>query len=65
MAAIVKIDPNGFYSNDFKNLLTNQDLIEKIELVQDYSTNDLYNDLCIILKNVKYLNEKSFLGKVG
>ena len=65
MASMIKIDPNGLYSNDFKNLLTNQDLIENIELIQDYSSNDLYNDLCNILKNVKYLNEKSFLGKVS
>lgn len=65
MACKVKIDPTGLYSNEFKNLLTNQDLIEDIDSVRDYSTNDLFVDVCNVLRNVKYLNEKSFLQNVS
>jgi|LakMenE18May11ns_1017448.scaffolds.fasta_scaffold9751205_1 hypothetical protein len=65
MACLVKNNPLDKYCDDFKNILDNQDLIDDIELYDNYSTDNLYNDLSIIFKNDKYLNEKPMLKTVN
>ena len=65
MACLVKNNPLDKYCDDFKNILDNQDLIDDIELYDNYSTDNLYNDLSIIFKNDKYLNEKPLLKTVN
>ena len=61
---IYKNKPNDEYCIEFKKILDNQDLIEDIELFGDYSTRDVHSDLSSILKNDKYLKEKSLLKSV-
>jgi hypothetical protein len=65
MACLVKNNPLDKYCDDFKNILDNQDLIDDIELYDNYSTDNLYNDLSTIFKNDKYLNEKPLLKTVS
>jgi hypothetical protein len=57
MACLVKNNPLDKYCDDFKNILDNQDLIDDIELYDNYSTDNLCN-LSILFENDKYLNEK-------
>jgi hypothetical protein len=64
MACLVKNNPLDKYCDDFKNILDNQDLIDDIELYDNYSTDNLYNDLSIIFKNDKYLKDKPILKSV-
>jgi hypothetical protein len=64
MACLVKNNPLDKYCDDFKNILDNQDLIDDIELYDNYSTDNLYNDLSTIFKNDKYLKDKPILKSV-
>ena len=64
MASVVKNKANDEYCQEFKKILDNQDLIEDIDLFGDYSTREIHSDLSSILKNDKYLKEKSLLKSV-
>ena len=64
MASVVKNKANDEYCQEFKKILDNQDLIEDIDLFGDYSTREIHSDLSSILKNDKYLKEKSLLKTV-
>jgi hypothetical protein len=61
MASLIKKYP---LENRLKVLLANQDLIQDIESYGDYSNENLYSDLCIILKKDQFEKEKSILKKV-
>ena len=65
MANIVKLDSSGQSVKELKNILMNQDLIEDIDSYEEYSSEDLFKDVCNILKTVKYMNEKSLLKTVS
>jgi hypothetical protein len=65
MASIVKLDSSGQSVKELKNILMNQDLIEDIDSNEEYSSEDLYKDVCNLLKTVKYMNEKSLLKTVS
>ena len=62
MANIIQIDPNGRNSKELKNILMNQDIVENIV---NYSSEDFYDDICIILEQAKYLNEKLLIKAVN
>ena len=64
MACLVKNNPLDKHCDDFKNILDNQDLIGNIELYENYSTDNLFDDLSLIFKNDKYLSEKPILKSV-
>ena len=64
MAYSIKKDRENQFSDHFKNLLTNQDLID-LEICDDYTWEKTYEDVCIILKREKYIKDKSFLQSVN
>lgn len=64
MANLVKQEPNDKNTQEFINTLKNQDIIEEEELNGDYSAFNLFEDVCLILKQVKYLNDKSLFKTV-
>ncbi len=61
MAFLIKKYP---LEHRLKELLANQDLIQDIESYGSYSNENLYSDLCIILKKDEFEKEKSVLKKV-
>ena len=67
MANIVKLDQNGQSSKEMKNILMIQDLIEDIDgcTYEGYTDDDFFNDVCNVIKNLKYMNEKSLVKTVS
>jgi hypothetical protein len=63
MAYIVNETPRGCFHENEKFIIE-QDLIGDINLYKDYSNDILYGDICKVLKNDKYLKEKSLFKKV-
>jgi hypothetical protein len=59
----MKKDQDNQFSDHFKILLVNQDLID-IEMYDDYGWDKTYQDVCSILKKEKYIKEKTFLQSV-
>lgn len=64
MAYLVKHNPDDKFSEDFRNILINQDLINA-DMYDDYSTEKMYQEVCNVLKKEKYIKEKSFLKSVN
>ena len=56
----MKKDQDNQFSDHFKILLVNQDLID-VEMYDDYRWDKTYQDVCSILKKEKYIKEKTFL----
>jgi hypothetical protein len=59
----MKKDQDNQFSDHFKILLVNQDLID-VEMYDDYRWDKTYQDVCSILKKEKYIKEKTFLQSV-
>ena len=64
MINIMKDDPQGKNSIEFKEIVINQDLVEDIDSFVKYSNDDLFQEICSFLMNVKYSNEVSLLKNV-
>jgi hypothetical protein len=60
----MKKDQDNQFSDHFKILLVNQDLID-IEMYDDYRWDKTYQDVCSILRKEKYIKEKTFLQSVN
>ena len=60
----MKDDPQGKNSIEFKEIVINQDLVEDIDSFVKYSNDDLFQEICSFLMNVKYSNEVSLLKNV-
>ncbi len=64
IAYSMKKDQDNQFSDHFKILLVNQDLID-IEMYDDYRWDKTYQDVCSILRKEKYIKEKTFLQSVN
>ena len=64
MAYSTKKNPVETVAFKFRKLLNHQDFIENLDLYDEYSVHYFYRDVCSILKNDKYLQEKPLLKKV-
>jgi hypothetical protein len=52
------VNKNQRKHKEFKSFIINQDLIGDIDLYKNYSNDKLYDDICNLLKNDKYLKEE-------
>ena len=66
MANTLITDPNGKSSEELKNILLNQYLIDGFDTSYcDYTSDVLFRDICNILRKVEYVNETGLIKNVN
>ena len=65
MSHLVKLNPLDKNTEEFMKLLNCQDLVKNLDLYEDYSVSNLYQDVCKTLKNDSAFNEKPLLKNVN
>ena len=64
MTFLVKNSPYEKNSHEFRSILAIQGFEKYYDSYDHYTTYILYRDVCILLNNDQYIQEKSFLKKV-